>query len=1167
MKRILSLSLVVTLAVLALHAQDFTRGIGAYPGNPNEYTGPSARIDETSYRNLALRRPAYHSSAYDYNLTAQLITDGIKETNTPLWISTETSRSGVLPKNEREYLLDGNWVTNITLPGAHGWVQINIGGGQPPEVDWLEIDARVFSQSQQPENWTCTVLGSDDGENWRQIGQAVGMARPGGEVRPSIPLGEPSRHRFYRAVFQDPRAASWQVNQITFFNGARRVPVGGPYSFTSAWMSAGQGEEWVYVDLGAACSIDRVVLHWISRAAKGSLQVSDDARAWRSIQALPEGDGLTDDIRLTQQVKGRYVRLLMTQPDPSGSYVLSEMEVYGRGGPVPQSQPAPSVRPDGRQDLAGGGWRLQRDSLVSTSGEMLSTPGFSDAEWLIATVPGTVLVSYLNAGALPDPNYSDNQLQISDSFFHADFWYRNEFDTPSSYSGKRVWLNFDGVNWKADVYLNGASLGRIEGAFTRARFDVTDLLAQGQKNALAVRIIKNASPGSIKEQTFQSPDKNGGFLGEDNPTFHASVGWDWIPTIRGRNTGIWNDVFLTATGPVTIEDHFISTALPLPETSRADVNVEVTLRNHESRQVSGVLRGQFGDAVFESPITLEAFDETTLRLDPSTHPALRLSNPRLWWPTGYGEPNLYDVELRFETGDRQTSDLKSFKAGVRQFTYSEEGGDLRMWINGRRFIARGGNWGFSESMLRYRGREYDTAVRYHREQNFTMIRNWVGQTGDEEFYEACDRHGVVVWQDFWLANPWDGPDPADDEMFIRNVEDYVRRIRNHASVGLYCGRNEGYPPSTLDDPIREVLADLHPDLHYISSSADDVASGHGPYQRMPLNYYFEQRATPKMHGEMGMPNIVSMDSLRLMMPESAMWPQGGMWGLHDFCLKGAQGAASFIEMIRKSYGAASNVEEWVKLAQFVNYEGYRAMFEAQSKNRMGLVIWMSHSSWPSLVWQTYDYFFEPAAGYYGAKKASEPLHIQWNAFTDSIEVVNYSAGDVKGLTARVEILNLDNASMWNKTASLDSPEDSVASPIKMEYPSDLTPVHFLRLRLTRGDELISENFYWRGTRQGDYNALRQLPDVVLEAETTLDRQGETWYLSTELRNPSEHPALMVKVKAVREKSGDRILPAIYSDNFVALMPGESRTITTELAQADTRGETPHIVVEGFNTAE
>ena len=296
-------------------------------------------------------------------------------------------------------------------------------------------------------------------------------------------------------------------------------------------------------------------------------------------------------------------------------------------------------------------------------------------------------------------------------------------------------------------------------------------------------------------------------------------------------------------------------------------------------------------------------------------------------------------------------------------------------------------------MLRYRAREYEAAMRYHRDMHFNMVRNWVGQVGEDAFYEAADRNGIVIMQDFWLANPWDGPDPDDNAMFLRNVRDTLLRIRNHPSIGLYCGRNEGYPLKPLDDSIRAALQELHPGIQYVPSSADDGVSGHGPYQAMPPDYYFSQRATTKFHSELGMPNIVTMDSLKQMMPEESMWPQGNVWGVHDFSLAGAQGGASFRNRIATSYGGADNAADWVSLAQFVNYEGYRAMFEAQGKNRMGLLIWMSHPTWPTMVWQTYDYYLEPTAAYFGAKHACEPLHIQWNPSTDRVEVVNYSAGN------------------------------------------------------------------------------------------------------------------------------------------------------------------------------
>jgi hypothetical protein len=1180
---IVSIIISVFTSMSTLQAQDYTRGVGIYPGDVREDFSPIIRIDKTTYRNLALLRPAYHSSSYDYNLTAQLITDGIIDSTLPGWIATSTSQHGVLKKNERQWILDRHGMTRVTLDSSKGWIQVEIcGNPKVPEVDSINVLGSLLVNDGAVRPWEIMVSGSNDGTAWEKLGLATGNDLPGdtltGPWRRFMPRRfrvfnypfhrqTPCSYRFYQVDLNSPNANNWSLNELALCNDGSRAVIGGPYGFTSAWMSAGKAQEWVYVDLGAVCSFDRVVLHWIRRAAAGSIQTSDDAVNWKDIQALPHGSGLTNDIKLEPPVTGRYVRLLMTKPASPEGYILSEMEVWGRGGPVPVPHPSPAVRDDGRRDLAGGAWWVQRESQVNERGEILSRAGFNDQDWVVATVPATVLVSYLNAGALPDPNFADNQLLISESFFYADFWYRTEFTAPASYQGKRSYLNFDGINWKATVFQNGKKLGRIEGAFISGQFDVTDLLIPGKKNALAVRIEKNATPGFVKEQTKLSPDANGGELGADNPTYHASVGWDWIPTIRGRNTGIWNDVYLTVSGPVTIEHPFIQTNLPLPDTSWAEVSIEVSLRNHVANRVAGILQGKFGEIAFEQPVTLEAYETKKVVMDQSTHAVLRLQNPKLWWPNGYGKPDLYQVMLQFVTSDNQVSDRTSFQTGVREMSYSEDEGILKIWINGRRFIGRGGNWGFPESMLRYRAREYDIAVGYHKDMNFTMIRNWVGQTGDDEFYEACDRHGIMVWQDFWLANPVDGPNPNDNEMFLRNVKDFVLRIRNHPSMALYCGRNEGDPPEMLDRGIRKILSEIHPGLHYISNSAWGVVSGGGPYWAMPLKYYFENRATTKLHSEMGMPNIISYESLQKMMPDSAWWPQGRMWGIHDFCLQGAQGGTSFNQQIEGSFGAVDNVKDWLSLAQWINYQGYRAMFEAQSKHRMGLLLWMSHPAWPSMVWQTYDYYFEPTAAYFGCKKASEPLHIQWNPLSDSIEVVNYSARNGSDLTASLEVLNLDGTVKLEKKVALDYQEDHTAPCIGMEYPAGLTSVYFLRLKLMRDNEIVSENFYWRGLEQGNYQAFRKLPEVRLESKTTMKQQGNHWYLTTELTNPSEHPALMVKLKVVREKSKDRILPVLYSDNYVSLMPGEHRTIKMEIEHADTRGEKPDVVIEGFNVGK
>ena len=342
-------------------ALEYTRGVGIYPGDPREDFGPALVPDTSStYRNLALHRPAYHSSSYDYNLTAQLVTDGIKDTHPPEWVATSLSFRGVLPKTERELFLDHNAVTVVDLRGPRPWLQVQLGGGEgAPAID--RVDVLFMAPGElKPESVSVSVSVSDDGREWKEAGKVTnperapltggptGFERRGIAFQPSIPLHTASSSRFYRVEFEAANASpmayfmQWQVAEVAFYNQNQRVEIGGPYRFTSAWMSAGLGEEWVYVDLGARCEFDRVTLYWIARAAEGSLQVSDDAKSWRDIQPLPVGAGNTDDLKLAQPVQGRYVRVLMTRPTSADGYMLSEMEVYGRGGFVPQPKPAPA---------------------------------------------------------------------------------------------------------------------------------------------------------------------------------------------------------------------------------------------------------------------------------------------------------------------------------------------------------------------------------------------------------------------------------------------------------------------------------------------------------------------------------------------------------------------------------------------------------------------------------------------------------------------------------------------------------------------------------------------------------------------------------------------------------------------------------------------------------
>lgn len=1146
------ISILGTVFLLAACAQEQAPKTGIYPGNPDEDFSP-ALVKDNSYRNVAELRQAYATSSYDYNLTAQLATDGIVEDREPAYMTL--SVNGVpVPRNEREWLFDNRVTAKLQMEGQSDTIELGFHNYQPKFSK-----SKVFGQMHPAAGWQIEMQALTE-EGWKTLGKQSGKALIDAEF--DVPVVSAS----YRLIATVDKPCRWDIsnwdflpagesvetspvifenNIIESYRREKLVSVQPQKEFVSAWMSAEGGDQAIWVDLGTVCKVDKVELKWLSSPAEGTIQVSEDAQDWKDVAELS-----CESSKSFRKTKARYVKLALRGSD--SPYVLSEFKVMGRGGLVPQAH-AQAAQAGDRLALSGGSWKLQRASQVGASGEQISAADFDDAGWLVATVPATVLSSYVNAGALPDPNYSDNQFQISESFFDSDFWYRDTFEVPASYAGKRITLNFDGINWKADVYVNGQAAGRIEGAFIRGLFDVTDIVRPGETNTLAVKIYRNDHPAAVKEQNAISAEINGGVLGGDNPTFHATVGWDWIPTVRGRDIGIWNDVYLAATGAVTIEDPLVYSTLPLPDTTSADIHVSARLANHGDSPVTGTFRGHFGDIEFAQELTLEPGSCKEMALDP-----IHIDNPRLWWPVGYGEPNLYDVDMEF-VADGKASDSKSFKSGIRQMTWNEDNGILTLFVNGRRFVGRGGNWGFSESNLNYRGREYDAAVRYHADMNFTMIRDWVGQIGDEEFYDACDKYGVMVWQDFWLANPWDGPDPYNEKMFMANAEDYVKRIRNHASIGLYCGRNEGNPPASLNDALTALVAKEGAGIHYTPNSAHGVLSGEGPYRALEPREYFNLRGQERFHSERGMPCVMNYESLLKTIPEELAWPHGRLWGVHDFVLENAQRGETFIALLERAFGPAESAREFCDLAQWINYNGYRAMFEGRSSHRRGLLLWMSHPAWPSMVWQTYDYYLDPTAAYFGCKKANEPLHIQFNSFTGNVEVVNLSAGSGRTLTARAEIVDMYGKPCWSKEIQVVSDEDTTIECFAIEVPESAGEVYNIRLALMEDGRLCSENLYVEGREYGDLKALRTLPKA--ELSRTVKVSAESAELT--LVNTSDVPAYMIRVKVESSSTGEPVTPAIYSDNYFTVFPGETKTVSVSYCPSDVAGK-PVVSLSGFN---
>lgn len=933
---------------------------------------------------------------------------------------------------------------------------------------------------------------------------------------------------------------------------------------STKWLSDSNRKQWIYVDLGEECEVNSVILNWADSYAKSyKIQASDeiDSNDWTTLYSTTEGDGDVDEIDF-ETTEARYIRMYATKASSSKGYSISEFEIYGTKNTYPTPEPAPEQESDGTLYLSGGNWKVQNASFVSGEGSDISTSDYDDDSWIIATVPGTVLTSYLNFGAIPDPYYSNQQLQISESFFtYNDFWYRNSFEVPSNYDGQKVWLNFDGINWKADIYVNGTQVGTINGAYTRAKFDVTDYINVGETNYLAVLIHKVDNPNPVKVKKYNQNCFNGGKLTADSPTVLCSLGWDWIPTIRGRNIGIYNNVYLSKSGDVSIIDPFVKTDLPLPSTSEADIAVSTELQNNSDQNVSGVLKGTIGDITFNYDVTLDAFEKKQIDIDKDTFSQLTIDDPELWWPNTYGPQNLYTLKLEFESDDIIT-DTKDVTFGIREYTYDDRDNILKISCNGVRIFVRGGNWGLSEAMLRETDESLDTKVRLHKEMNMNMIRNWVGQTDFEGFYEACDKYGIMIWDDFWLANPYDGPNPNDNDMFLDNANDKIKKVRNHPSVVIYCGRNEGYPPAVLDTGLRNAIEELDGTRYYSPASSKGVVTGEGPYNVQDPKRMFATKGTT-FHTELGMHSTINIESYKEFIPDEYLWPMNDMWGIHDYF---DHNPLEYGTTTGDRYGEIQGIEDFCRKGQLLNMETHKCSFETwASKGGPGLLGWMSMPAWPSLIWQTFDYYYDPTASFFGIKNACEPTHILWDCNTDKIKVTNNTTTDYNDLKAEAWVYNMDGTEKSYQTESIDVDAIGISDCFTLSFPDNLSDVHFIKLKLTDDNgDVISDNFYWRGNKWLDYTDLNNMDPVNLEPNVTESIDGSTCTLTATIDNNTDKVALMARLKVVTDESEERVLPIYYEDNYFSLLPGETKVVDITFDTEYLNGEEPELILEGWN---
>ena len=848
--------------------------------------------------------------------------------------------------------------------------------------------------------------------------------------------------------------------------------------------------------------------------------------------------------------------------------------------------------------LLSSGWELQDSAKVSQTGSgagaIISALTYKPKDWYPAVVPGTVLTTLVKNGVYPEPLYGENNRpdRIPETLNKTTWWYRTVVTVPSSYKGRNIWLNLDGINFAAEVWVNKTYLGTMRGAFKRGIFNISDYVKPGEKAAIAVLVKPQPHPGDPHEHTIaDGMVTNGGITALDGPTFLSTIGWDWLPGIRDRDSGIWAKVFLSATGPVVVKDPLITTALPLPRNDSADIAIATTLENITDQPQKGTLKASFEGVSIEKEVELAPKSSQKVSLDPGAFPTLHVESPRLWWPNGYGPQNMYSLHLSFDQ-DAKTSDSQTIPFGIRTITYSVPDSDnLTISVNGVRVFIRGGDWGLDEGMKRIPRERLEAEIKMHQLANMNLIRNWVGQSTGEDFYELCDKYGILLWDEFFQPNPSDGPNPDDLDTYIANVRDKILRYRNHPSIAVWCARNEGFPPKEIDDQLRVLMAELEPTRRYqpSSTSGAGVNSG-GPYRwRTPREYYNFSEA---FKTEIGSSSIPTIESLQGMMLQKDWEQIDDAWAEHDLA-RGAQAGDTYPKTLADRFGKVANMADFVRKSQLANYEAYRAMYEGRNAKLFNpstaVITWMSNPAQPSFVWQLYHHDLEPNSALFAVKKSGEPIHVQLNESTGALEVINNKPEVLRGATAHLAVYDLTGALKLEHDFPVAGPA-SAAIDLGQVDPLGghceawdqkcieiMSQVRFLRLTLNdAAGKQLSENFYWRGlaSQPDNLQDLDSMKTVTLKATATRETAGEDIRVTVHLTNPGPGIALMTHLQLRRGKPSSskdplvnvtqRVLPVYYSDNYISLVPGETRTITIEAAEADLKGEAPQVVVDGWN---
>jgi exo-1,4-beta-D-glucosaminidase len=865
------------------------------------------------------------------------------------------------------------------------------------------------------------------------------------------------------------------------------------------------------------------------------------------------------------------------------------------------------------------GWQIQSSCKVAEKGDVISTTQFQPQDWYKAIVPGGVLANLVMDKVYPEPYYGMNLRQIpgvnpigtmfanqpmpDDSPFKCSWWYRTEFDIPAwADTTVQKWLAFDGINYRANIWLNGklvADGNHAVGTWRAFEYNVTEALVKG-KNVLAVEVT--------------APTET-----------DLGFNWvDWSPAPPDKNMGLWRDVWLSFSGPVAVRNTQVISDLSTPDLKTARLSITTELRNASRQPIMGVALLILDKLRVPQAVRLAPGESRQVTFAPEQYPQLVLKDPRVWWPAPLGPQNLHRATVSFSrmyklvagvaqpvdasvsglyrSHDRDVSgawsDSETVTFGIRKITSElNEKGYRQFKINGRNILIRGGGWA-PDMLLMASDERIEQELRYVRHMNLNTVR-LEGKIETDHFFETADRMGILVMAGWCCCDIWEKwKDWTDETHTVANesLRTQILRLRNHPSVLMWLNGSDNPPPPDVESGYLAIEKELNwPNPIVSSATAKPTtvtgASGvkmSGPYEYVPPSYWLAD--TDKHGGAYGFntetspgPAVPPVDSLRKTLGQEHLWPIDDVWKFHCGLGRFKQ-LDVFTAAMNGRYGEASSVQDFALKSQALTYDGERAMFEAYGRNKYtstGVIQWMLNNAWPSMIWHLYDWYLTPGGGYFGTRKANEPLHVQYSYDDASVVVVNNLYQPFRGLRVTATVYNLDMTQKFTREATVDVAEDGVTRALTIPAIDGLTTTYFVKLTLSdRTGRLASSNFYWLSTQpdvldwsktnyfvtpttqHADLKGLNDLPKINVEATAATRAEGQDKVTRVVLQNPSKSLAFMVRLRLLGDDGLD-VYPVLWDDNYVELLPGERREISARVAAHQLRGMAT-VRIEGWN---